>query len=162
MCDSCLSSSAVSVPVSLSASPSTAAPERRVRRAQPPRPDPFEVCDHQWRPVPDWFARYHCERCGAYGRKLDALRRGLGADARLPRGVTPYRCAARRAGRTCKACAVVARDGEWLCPVHAGPAETRAAREHLARSTRRSGPLTQVLSTYGEGRAPRNQHRYPT
>lgn len=104
------------------------------------------MCDHDWKPVEGWFARYRCARCKAYGAKLAVLSPGDGK----PAGITPLRCRHEddeergpgQAPRRCDGLAVARVRGEGLrCAQHAPHRRTHAAR--IERATHASAAVAE-------------------
>jgi hypothetical protein len=88
------------------------------------------MCEHDWRPIPGWTARYRCAVCRVLGCKFGIVR-GTGGGA-----IEPYLCASRSGGAKCGAPAVTG-DARALyrCARHPLPRSARADEESENRLT---------------------------
>lgn len=123
-----------------------------------------DACDHRWAPIPNWYARYRCEACGAHGYKqrvvtcgAEPRSRGEGPVGRV--GITPYVCSVKRAGVACGGVAVEGRPNKWKCRHHAAAPATRRARQltpvaEVAKTSPASGvPATAAAQNQLSSRA---------
>jgi hypothetical protein len=71
------------------------------------------MCDHDWQPIPGWYARYRCSICQVIGCKFGVV---VGPYREHPRSVqiAPYRCESRCGGVKCNEPAVHASYGKKL------------------------------------------------
>lgn len=75
------------------------------------------ACEHDWQPIPGWYARYRCARCRAIGCKFGVV---CPAVAHRSVEIRPYRCEAVRGGEKCNAPAVQGKPARKLrCAEHA-------------------------------------------
>jgi len=88
------------------------------------------ICNHDWQPIPNWFARYRCSICRVVGGKFGVICAKYGV--RNPE-IQPYRCCARPRGVRCPNPAVHSDRGKnFRCAEHGRRAHGTSARKELA------------------------------
>ena len=88
------------------------------------------MCDHEWQPIPNWFARYRCSICRVVGGKFGVICAHYGV---RNTEIQPYRCCAKVRGVKCANPAVYSDRGKnFRCAEHVRRERTPAARQQLA------------------------------
>jgi hypothetical protein len=96
----------------------------------PIRGDDEIMCDHDWQPIPNWYARYRCSICRVIGGKFGVICAHHGV---RNVAIQPYRCGASRGGVKCPKPAVHSDRGKsFRCAEHVRRERTPAARQQLA------------------------------
>lgn len=96
------------------------------------------MCEHDWQPIPNWFARYRCMRCNAVGAKFGVVQ---GKHCKRSNEVQPYRCGARTGGVKCEQPAVHSVYGKkFRCAEHRHAARAARARKGLAPANAMATP----------------------
>jgi hypothetical protein len=99
------------------------------------------MCDHDWQPIPGWYARYRCSICQVIGCKFGVV---VGPYREHPRSVqiAPYRCESRCGGVKCNEPAVHASYGKkFRCAAHRHPGHATRARKELAATKVTEAPV---------------------
>jgi hypothetical protein len=87
------------------------------------------MCNHDWQPIPNWYARYRCSNCNAVGAKFGVVCAKYGVRSTE---IRPYRCEARPGGVKCENPAVHSVRGKrFRCTEHRGRACSTRARQEL-------------------------------
>jgi len=90
------------------------------------------MCDHDWQPIPNWYARYRCSICRVVGGKFGVICARYGV---RNAEIQPYRCGARTRGVKCPNPAVHSSHGKnFRCAEHCRREHTPAARQQLANT----------------------------
>jgi hypothetical protein len=90
------------------------------------------MCNHDWQPIPNWYARYRCSICHVIGAKFGVVCAEHGV---RNMEIRPYRCGARPGGVKCENPAVHSGYGKSLrCAEHRRRARGARAREVLTES----------------------------
>jgi hypothetical protein len=88
------------------------------------------MCEHDWQPIPNWYARYRCTLCNAVGAKFGVVQ---GKHCKRSNEIQPYRCVARCGGVKCERPAVHSVHGKkFRCAEHRRPVRSARARNELA------------------------------
>jgi hypothetical protein len=88
------------------------------------------TCNHDWQPIPNWYARYRCSICRVIGGKFGVICARYGV-----RGgeIRPYRCCARPRGAQCPNPAVHNDHGtNFRCTEHVRREHAASARKQIA------------------------------
>jgi hypothetical protein len=87
-------------------------------------------CNHDWQPIPNWFARYRCSICRVIGGKFGVICARYGV---RNLAIQPYRCCARTRGVRCPNPAVHNDHGKnFRCVEHGRREHAARARQDLA------------------------------
>jgi len=96
------------------------------------------MCEHDWQPIPNWYARYRCTLCNAVGAKFGVVQ---GKYCKRINEIQPYRCGARTGGVKCEKPAVHSVYGKkFRCAEHRHPVRAVHARKGLASANTESNP----------------------
>jgi hypothetical protein len=90
------------------------------------------MCNHDWQPIPNWYARYRCSICAVIGAKFGVVCARYGV---CNMEIQPYRCGARSGGVKCENPAVHGWYGKsFRCAEHRHRARSARARQELAET----------------------------
>jgi hypothetical protein len=90
------------------------------------------MCNHDWQPIPNWYARYRCSICHVIGGKFGVICAKYGLRSME---IRPYRCGARTRGVRCENPAVHSFYGKsFRCAEHRRRARSTRARQELAEA----------------------------
>jgi hypothetical protein len=90
------------------------------------------MCNHDWQPIPNWYARYRCSICHAVGAKFGVVCAKYGVRSTE---IRPYRCEARPGGVKCENPAVDSVRGKhFRCAEHPRRARGTRARQELTEA----------------------------
>ncbi len=88
------------------------------------------MCNHDWQPIPNWYARYRCSICHVIGAKFGVVCAKYGVRSME---IRPYCCGARSGGVKCENPAVHSVYGKsFRCAEHRRRARSTRARQELA------------------------------
>jgi len=89
------------------------------------------MCDHDWQPIPGWYARYRCSICQVIGCKFGVVVAPY--RERRSNRIAPYRCEAKCGGVRCNEPAVHSWRGKaFRCAAHHHPGHATRARKEIA------------------------------
>ena len=96
------------------------------------------MCEHDWQPIPNWYARYRCTLCDAVGAKFGVVQ---GKHCQRSNEIQPYRCGARNGGSKCERPAVHGVYGKkFRCAEHRHPARAARARKAITHGNKEAAP----------------------
>jgi hypothetical protein len=99
------------------------------------------MCNHDWQPIPNWYARYRCSICHVIGGKFGVICAKYGVRSME---IRPYRCVARISGVKCGNPAVHSGRGKsFRCAQHGHRSRGARARQELAEAKRAEEAATE-------------------